>query len=268
MGVPAETSDGPEASKELGNVISAAAVPVRRALVLAAGNGDRFKSTSGTSKLLQSVLGQTLIIRTLETARLAGITSFDVVVGYRAPDLQAAIELQRPAGVAIRFTHNPDWHLENGLSALAAREHLARERFALLMGDHLFEPGVLARALKAPVGRGESLLAVDSRRVASEIAAEATKVSMSGGYIDAIGKDLQAYNALDTGLFVCDPNLFDALEDSRSAGDTTLSGGIRRLAARGLMRALDVGDAQWCDIDTAADLETAEALLANEPEPA
>jgi choline kinase len=261
-----ETSDELEASKELVHVSTAATVPVRRALVLAAGNGDRFKSARGTSKLLQPVLGQTLIIRTLETARLAGITSFDVVVGYRAPELHEAIEVQRPPGVEIRFTHNPEWHLENGVSALAAREHLARDRFALLMGDHLFEPGVLARALHAPVARGESLLAVDSRRVATDIAFEATKVRVSGGFIEAIGKDLEAYNALDTGLFVCDPNLFEALEESRTAGDTTLSGGIRRLAARGLMRGLDVGDARWCDIDTREDLETAEALL-SEPEP-
>jgi len=71
------------------NVISASRVPVRQALVLAAGNGDRFKSASKTSKLLQSVFGQTLIIRTLGTACAAGITTFDVVVGYQAADVRA-----------------------------------------------------------------------------------------------------------------------------------------------------------------------------------
>jgi choline kinase len=244
-----------------------AAVPVRQALVLAAGNGDRFKSTSGTSKLLQSVLGQSLIVRTLETARAAGITLFDVVVGYRAQELTAALGGYQPDGVTVRFTHNPDWHLENGLSALAARGRCEGSPFALLMGDHLFEAAVLARALRAPLASGESLLAVDSRSVVAAIAAEATKVRMAGGSVVAIGKDVQPYDALDTGLFVCDPNLFDALEASRAAGDTTLSGGIRRLAARRLVRALDIGDASWCDIDTLADLETAEALLAAQPQP-
>jgi choline kinase len=247
-------------------VSSASAVPVRQALVLAAGNGDRFKISSGTSKLLQSVQGQSLIVRTLETARAAGITLFDVVIGYRAPELRAALDGYRPAGITVRFTHNPEWHLENGLSALAARERCAGNRFALLMGDHLFEADVLARAVRTPLAPGESLLAVDSRPVADAIAAEATRVRRSGGYVEAIGKDLQPYHALDTGLFVCDPNLFDALEASRAAGDTTLSGGIRRLAQQRLMRALDVGGARWCDIDTPADLETAEALLTAEPQ--
>ncbi len=249
----------------LDNVSAPAAIPVRQAVVLAAGNGDRFKSTSGTSKLLQPVLGQTLIIRTLESARAAGITLFDVVVGYRARDLQAALEGYRPDGVVVRFTHNPHWHLENGLSALAARARCASGRFALLMGDHLFEADVLARALRTPFVPGQSLLAVDSRPASASIAAEATRVRMSGGYITAIGKDLDPYDALDTGLFVCDPNLFDALSDARRAGDTTLSGGIRRLAGRSLMRALDSGGGRWYDIDTPSDLETAEALLAGEP---
>lgn len=233
--------------------------------MLAAGNGDRFRSTDGTSKLLQSILGQRLIVRTLETARAAGITLFDVVVGYRAPELRAALEAYRPAGVTVRFTHNPDWHLENGLSALAARERCESGPFALLMGDHLFEAEVLARALRTPLAAGESLLAIDSRPLGDAIAAEATKVRLSGDYVEAIGKNVHPYDALDTGLFVCDPNLFDALEAARASGDTTLSGGIRKLAERGLMRALEVGGARWYDIDTPSDLETAEALLGAQP---
>ena len=63
------------------------------------------------------------------------------------------------------------------------------------------------------------------------------------------------------GVFVCAPPLFDALVESRKAGDTTLSGGIRRLAARGLMRGVDIGDVVWYDIDTRADLEAAAALF-------
>ena len=69
------------------------------------------------------------------------------------------------------------------------------------------------------------------------------------------------YDALDTGLFVCAPSLFEALESALADGDTTLSGGIRVLAARGLMRAFDIGDATWCDIDTIEDLHSAESLF-------
>ena len=234
--------------------------PVHTALVLAAGNGDRFQNPTRESKLLQPVLGRPLIIRTIETARDAGIRSFEIVLGYRAADVRTAIERDAPTDVALSFTHNPDWHLENGVSALHARVRL-RSRFALLMGDHLFEARVLRQLLAAPAGAGESLLAVDSRQSAPDIVAEATKVRLRGSHIVAIGKTLTEYDALDTGLFVCEPSLFEALESARAEGDTTLSGGIRILAAHGLMRAFDVGHATWCDIDTVEDLHSAESLL-------
>jgi choline kinase len=239
---------------------------VRDAIILAAGNGDRFQNGTRQSKLLQPLLGQPLILRTLSTAADAGIRTFHVVIGYQADAVRAMVERGVPAGTSVHFTFNPDWHLENGLSVLAARERLRDRRFALLMGDHVFEATVLARLLRLRGGEDESVLAVDARDVPADIAAEATKVRLRGDRITAIGKDVAPHDALDTGLFVCAPALFDALEASRLAGDTTLSGGIRQLAARGLMRAADVGAASWCDIDTLDDLAAAERLLTGEAE--
>jgi choline kinase len=239
---------------------------VRTALILAAGNGDRFRNGTRDSKLLQTVLGQPLILRTLQTAHEAGIAGFEIVLGYQADRVRALIDRGGPAGCPVHFTYNPAWHLENGVSVLAARARLESVRFALLMGDHLFEPAVLSRLLRAPLDAGESVLAVDSRAVDPEVAAEATKVRLNGSHILEIGKTLLEYDALDTGLFVCAPPLFDALVRAQQKRDTTLSGGIRELAALGLMRALDIGDAAWCDIDTTDDLEVAETMFAREPE--
>lgn len=237
-------------------------VSVTDALVLAAGNGDRFQNGTRQSKLLQPILGQPLILRTLEMARDAGVQRALVVIGYQADAVRAFIEANRPRGLTIEFSYNPDWHLENGVSALAARARLDGRRFAVLMGDHLFEANVLARLLTIELPAGESLLAVDSRPAPPAVVAEATKVRLAGTRIVAIGKDLIEFDALDTGVFVCTSDLFDALDRSRTSGDTTLSGGIRQLAARGLMRGVDIGGASWYDIDTAADLEAAESLLA------
>lgn len=242
-------------------VTADSSVPVRDALVLAAGNGDRFRNGTRQSKLLQPILGRPLIIRTLETARDAGVTAVEVVLGYQADSLRTLIQSRTPSGLRVRFSYNPDWHLENGVSVLAARHRFTDRRFALLMGDHLFEPEALARLLGSDAGPLESLLAVDSRPVPREVADEATKVRRHGAQIVAIGKDLTEYDALDTGMFVCSPAVFDAIEVSRAAGDTTLSGGIRQLAGRGLMRGVEIGNAAWYDIDTLADLEHAEHLL-------
>lgn len=241
---------------------------VNEAVVLAAGNGDRFKSGIRQSKLLHPVLGQPLILRTLATAAAAGISSFQIVIGYQAEAVRRAIERGAPPGTSLRFTYNPDWHLENGVSVLAARPHMGDRRFALLMGDHLFEAPVLSRLLRLQMPPGaEGILAVDRRPAPPEVAAEATQVQMEGDYITAIGKGLGAFDGLDTGLFVCGSAVFDALEVARAGGDTTLSGGIRHLAERRLMRGADIGDASWYDIDTLSDLTAAEGLMLA-PEPA
>ena len=85
---------------------------------------------------------------------------------------------------------------------------------------------------------------------------------------DAIGKALDPYDALDMGLFVFAPAIFDALVEAGAAGDTTLTGGVRRLAARGLMRGVAAAEPVWHDIDTLDDLAAAEARLRAQPEPA
>lgn len=239
--------------------------PVREAIVLAAGNGDRFGG--GDSKLIRPVLGVPLLGRTLASAAAAGVSSVDIVLGYQADRVRAVAERAAPPGLALRFHHNQDWHRENGLSVLAARGRFVNRRFALLMGDHLFDAATLERLLRAPAGPDESLLAIDGRRAEPDVAAEATRVRVDPGTgaIVAIGKHLDPYDALDTGLFVCAPQLFDALDAARASDDTTLSGGIRRLAARGLVSGVDIGDGVWRDIDTADDLRTAEALLRLQP---
>ena len=234
---------------------------VSRAVILAAGTGDRFHNPTHDSKLLQPLLGRPILLRTLEAAREAGIRSATLVLGYQADRVRALAESGAPDGLALTFVVNPEWPLENGVSALAARASMGRDRFALLMGDHVFEPPVLQRMLRLDVGPDESLLAIDARPVSREQADEATKVRREGSRIVAIGKGLPDYDALDTGVFVFAPVLFDALVRSRDAGDTTLSGGVRLLAALGLMRGVEIGDATWCDIDTLSDLAAAESAL-------
>lgn len=240
--------------------------PVQQAIILAAGNGDRFQNGSSENKLVRPVLGVPLIIRTLDSAARAGIRLIDLVLGYQAETVRRLVIREKPASITVRFHLNPRWHEENGLSVLAARAHLADGRFALLMGDHLFESETLMRLLATPAEPDESLLAVDRRLAPPSVTEEATRVRLDpDSRVVAIGKMIEPFDALDTGLFVCASSLFRALDDSCAAGDTTLSGGVRRLAARGLVRGIDIGDRTWFDIDTVADLENAEGVLSPQP---
>lgn len=235
--------------------------PVRDAVILAAGNGDRFKNAHHHSKLLHPVLGQPLIVRTLETAAAAGFRALHVVLGFEADRVRTTVEQHVPSGTSVDFVYNPHWHLENGVSALAARDVCAAPRFALLMGDHLFHADALQQLASHPVSAGDSLLAIDTGWVDPQIADEATRVRLSGDRIIAIGKRITPWDALDTGLFIFTPELFDALEEAQHAGETTLSAGVQRLAGRGCMRGVPITQRTWCDIDTVDDLHAAESLF-------
>ena len=65
----------------------------RTAVILAAGNGDRFNNGDHHSKLLHPIAGEPLIVRTVQTAAAAGVSSFCIVVGFEA--VAGAAVLQR-----------------------------------------------------------------------------------------------------------------------------------------------------------------------------
>ena len=235
--------------------------PVAEAVILLAGSGSRLRE-AGENRLkpMLPFLGRPLISHTLAALTDAGIKTIYAVIGFEGRALRTSVEPLVSSKLNVRWLENREWQKQNGISVLAAAPHVTGP-FLLVMGDHLFEPSTLRRLRHAPINLGESVLAVDRRPAPAAVVAEATKVQLDGGYVRAIGKTLTRHDALDTGLFVCDPSLFAALEESVNEGDTTLTGGIRRLAARGVMRAIDLVDTPWFDIDTLEDLEAAESTL-------
>ena len=164
----------------------------------------------------------------------------------------------RPPG-GIDFVHNPDHHRPNGLSLLAAERRLSAP-FLLLMADHLFAPATLARLILAPCPPDGGLLAVDRDLEGVFDAEDATRVRTRGDRVVAIGKGLADFDAVDTGMFLLPTAVFDAMRQSVGDGDASLSGGIRVLAGRGLMGALEIGGADWIDVDTPGALAEAERL--------
>ena len=236
------------------------------AIVLAAGNGDRFRDGSAHSKLITPIANVPLLIRTLTSARRAGITHAHVVLGYDADHVRAVALSDVPPGLTLHFHINQAWHEENGRSVLQARAALHGRSFAILMGDHIFEPEALQTLRRTARGAAETLVGIDRHTTDPEIVVEATKVRMAGDRITAIGKTIDPFDGLDTGLFVSDDAMFTAIDEACAAGDTTLSGGVARLSSRGLVRGVDIGCAKWCDVDTIHDLTMAEELT--DPVPA
>jgi 1L-myo-inositol 1-phosphate cytidylyltransferase len=229
------------------------------AVILAAGRGERLQGAmAGGSKPLTLLLGITLLERALLACQAAGVTDCYIVVGYQRERLASYITARsRRYRMRLHTVPNRQWKLGNGTSAASVAPYLQCP-FLLLMCDHVFDPTILTSLLAVGQSTEASLLAVDHRIDRIFDLDDATKVQLDDCNITAIGKDLQSYNAVDTGLFFCRPSLFEALEHANTAGDTSLSGGIRQLIAVGTMQAMPIGDRFWMDIDTTACLVEAE----------
>ena len=233
-----------------------------KCLIIAAGKGSRLWH-KGKSKPLIPILGVPLIERVIRSAMHAEIDDFCVVTGYRGDRVRHFLDgLARRCRVRITHIINDAWEQDNGLSVLKARKHL-NGAFLLLMGDHLFDPAILHDLTRKPLGEGEITLAVDSDTVNPLINIDdVTRVKSENGKVRDIGKGLGAFNGFDTGMFLCAPGLFDALEQNGAKrGDSSLTGGVRCLAAEGKANVFDIRGRFWLDVDDPKDLERAEREL-------
>ncbi len=77
----------------------------------------------------------------------------------------------------------------------------------------------------------------------------------------AIGKGLEPWDAIDAGCFVLTAAVFDALRRAPDSEPRSVSSGMRQLVARGALGAVEVGNTEWVDTDTPADLALAESLM-------
>jgi choline kinase len=167
-----------------------------------------------------------------------------------------------PSDVDASFIENRDWRKQNGLSVLAAAGHVGAP-FLLTMSDHLFEGAIIDRLLEK-FDPGLLNIAVDRKLDSIFDLDDAMKAQTRRNRVTCIGKDLRDYDAIDTGLFVCPLEIFDYLEQAKSGSgrsDCSLANGVRLMAAHEKVRAIDIGDAWWQDVDTLQMLRHAEEKL-------
>ena len=239
------------------------------AVILAAGQGSRLYAAAKRPKPLTEVLGLSLLERALLFYHHLGVPRLIVVTGHRGGEVAAhAREIAARRGLDVTCITAGDWEKGNGASALAARGALAEIEgpFYLSMVDHLLDAEMARRLAALPLSEGAVRLAVDRDRAALFDEPDATKVRLKEGedgelHLAAIGKDLEAWDAVDTGLFLCTKGLFDALEQAAAEGRHTLSDAMRHLIAQEKALAADVTGAAWLDVDTPAALEEAERRL-------
>jgi choline kinase len=221
-------------------------------VILMAGTGSRLRASGEVlPKPLVPILGRPLISYIADALENAGVQSLHAIVGVNSDSLVESLRTLIPATLRLNSIRNPDWQKQNGLSVLCAAGHVT-EPFLLMMGDHLFDPAILSLVLENSAADSVNL-AVDKKLETIFDMDDAMKVQTAGDRVVTLGKSLETYDAIDTGIFLCPNELFDYLRraQSRSRGsDCSLADGVRLMAADGKVRAIDIGPAWWQDVDT------------------
>ena len=121
-----------------------------QALILAAGMGRRMgKHTEHHTKCMVKVADRTLLERSVEALKLAGIHKLVMVVGYEADKLKAYIE-EMDFGMEVEYVYNTDYANTNNIYSLyLAKEQLKKEDTILLESDLIFDPEIITQVVKA-----------------------------------------------------------------------------------------------------------------------
>jgi Predicted sugar nucleotidyltransferases len=229
-----------------------------------AGEGSRLRGSDKTFlKPFVPVLGRPLIAYTLDLIITARIKTLNFVVGYKSKRMIARVTPLIPSGVSASFIENRDWQKQNGISLLAAAGRVSKP-FVLTMSDHLFDNAIVHRLIDSSY-RDLLNIAVDRKLDSIFDLEDAMKVRTRGNWVTHIGKNLRDYNAIDIGLFVCPLEIFNYLERAKSrsrSSDCSLADGVRLMADDNKVRAIDIGEGWWQDVDTPQMLRCAERQMA------
>ncbi|WP_138429363.1 NTP transferase domain-containing protein [Fodinibius saliphilus] len=236
----------------------------RTGVVLAAGFGSRLNGTVKETSLkpLTPVAGTPLIFRVIESLKIAGCKRVVIVLGHGYEEIKQSIKERYEGPLELVYAYNENYDLQNGVSVLTAREYVEDE-FVLTMADHILEKSLMQKArIHTPPEDGATLL-VDYKIGTIFDMDDATKVLAEDTKLKSIGKQIEEFNCIDTGVFLGTQGLLKALEDRyQESGNVSLSDGIQELARRDKMEVLDIGDSFWQDVDTPEMMAHAEEQLA------
>ncbi|MCZ6603567.1 MAG: phosphocholine cytidylyltransferase family protein [Alphaproteobacteria bacterium] len=238
-----------------------------QAVILAAGKGSRLNDlTADRPKCMIEIEGRSLIHRSLDALAWAGFREVILVTGYLADKLKAHVG-ERHGELKIRTRHNQDYN-ETGsmMSLLAAVPDLDSPDFAIFESDLLFHRDFVAQTCAT---QGDVILTADISGSGDEVYVCAD----ADGQLIFLGKNADAAQRHDSpgefaGITIMSQGFLDRY---RRMTQELIRRGERQyhyeeviyLTARAgaFCRVEGPPGLPWTEVDTAADLDRALAVI-------
>lgn len=237
-----------------------------KALILAAGMATRLRPlTLDTPKCLLPVAGRTLLQRSIDALRAAGIDDFVIVTGYLNDKIERFVSTTYADGINVRFIHNPLYATTNNIYSLwLARPEAEGHDVLLLDSDLLYDPQIITRVLtdtapnvltviRHPLGEEEMKVVVD-------VDGQITELSKTCNPADALGESLgieKMSAAYTTALY----QELQPMMQTEGLENKYYELAFQRLIPQGHHFAtLDATDLFSCEIDTVEDYQALSSI--------
>ena len=236
---------------------------VEHAVILAAGNGQRFQEKGvKLPKVLLKVGGLRLLERAVLALNQVGVKHFYIVVGqYREQIIEIMSKIDRIKALDVNFIYCENHNEGNGVS-FGAGASQTNAPFFLTMSDHIFSIPTLKNFVK-DVEQNPTIpsLACDANLAEVFDMDDATKVVSKNEKIYDIGKEIPNYDLVDMGLFYFPAGYGQKVTRKVENGAKSVSDIINQFIAETGVRTAVVPEALWQDVDNPSMKKEAEKRL-------
>ena len=232
-----------------------------KAVILAAGEGMRCRPLTLTrSKVMLRIANRPMIEYVVQSLAESGITDIFMVVGYAKERIMNYFGNGKDFGVNIEYTEQK--HQIGTAHAIKQAKDSVGDEFLVLNGDNLVSADTIADITKRHTG-GTSILTTTRKATAGY-----ALVIESGGVVKKIveGQTLKNVHNINTGIYIFDQTIFDAIEETLRAD---ISGVSEFGITDSIQRMIDAGydvhahrtDNTWTDVIHSWDLLGVNAMI-------
>lgn len=243
-----------------------------QAIILAAGMGRRLGDlTRGHTKCMVEVNGQTLIDRAIHQLSKLNLTRLILVVGYKGKELKEYIGNRYDDILKIEYIENPIYDRTNNIYSLAlAKDILCEDDSLLLESDLIFEDSMLEMLVNHP----DPNLALVAKY---ETWMDGTMVRLDSerNIVNFVPK--AAFRFEDVSVYYKTVNIYKFSKEfsqkeyvpfldaySKVMGNNEYYEQVLRVITmvhNSTLKALDIEDKKWYEIDDIQDLDIASAIF-------
>ncbi|MFQ5672693.1 MAG: CDP-alcohol phosphatidyltransferase family protein [Nitrospinales bacterium] len=230
--------------------------------LIMAGKKDSRQWSRNDNALLAPLLGLPVLERIIRTTLEAGADEFYVSVDNPNGPVRGFLDgLSRRLDVPITLVTHEDG-AKNASPAVTIGKRFQKP-FLLLRPDRIFDSAIARKLMQVSLRDGEAALAVDARIDDPAGAHPDDLLKTEDDRVRNIGGGSKDFNGRDTGVWLCTPGAFDALENDagRQARQTVWSQLAAALCSQQRLQAVDVTGLDWAILDGPGSSRQAENIL-------